>query len=573
MAQRRKWTAIVLTCQSKDNALALQKELDIWQAKGVIEEGVILLTVEDPSSQVVNTDVLYDTHVLIFHLGRCFPCDGCGHAFVTLPLSRQQAASEGLVTNLELLLHMMTYQVAVNSPPGVWVCSTDMFLNIPEILDERSFAGVDVCAVSVPVSVNYARQHGVYKISSEGLLEDIIYQGSMEAINSCSLPSGQVPVVSGVVYFSVKIAEKLLMSPLNACTTYLGLDSGARPTKLSLFFDILLSMCSDVTREAFISGERSNPCGQSVAVATSHPDHQLVNSARRTVWQLLRGSKACVGQCLRPSMWSLSQASSVVTTSGSYSYMSCTGHRGHILRSLDPEQTTWLARRHTHSFVQSDAASDDAVFINSIVDSEITVGSGSVLSHTHLPPGLKVGQDSIISGICSSDFQECQFALPDNVVLQVFHLSLQCLKTDVSQRVLTLFGREDDLHRPMNDPISTFCSNPWQHLFTTTGVCKEDLWDAHVDKTKQCLFTARLFPVFHCHGKVHWTDVLWLISPGNSDSLLRRLYFRVAERQIQETLMQGTDRGLTGLYVTAVTEGYSHAILSVLDQGSSRYVK
>ena len=52
---------------------------------------------------------------------------------------------------------------------------------------------------------------------------------------------------------------------------------------------------------------------------------------------------------------------------------------------------------------QSDAASDDAVFINSIVDSEITVGSGSVLSHTHLPSGLKVGQDSIISGICSSD--------------------------------------------------------------------------------------------------------------------------------------------------------------------------
>ena len=39
--------------------------------------------------------------------------------------------------------------------------------------------------------------------------------------------------MSGVVYFSVKIAEKLLMSPLNACTTYLGLDSGARPTKVS----------------------------------------------------------------------------------------------------------------------------------------------------------------------------------------------------------------------------------------------------------------------------------------------------------------------------------------------------
>jgi len=67
--------------------------------------------------------------------------------------------------------------------------------------------------------------------------------------------------------------------------------------------------------------------------------------------------------------------------------------------------------------------------------------------------------------------------------------------------------------------------------------------------------------------------VFWLDHDDVCGCCFRRLYFRVAERQIQETLMQGTDRGLTGLYVTAVTEGYSHAILSVLDQGSSRYVK
>ena len=91
--------------------------------------------------------------------------------------------------------------------------------------------------------------------------------------------------------------------------------------QLSLFFDILLSMCSDVTREAFISGERSNPCGQSVAVATSHPDHQLVNSARRTVWQLLRGSKACVGQCLRPSMVSVSGQYLAISQASSGPYL------------------------------------------------------------------------------------------------------------------------------------------------------------------------------------------------------------------------------------------------------------
>ncbi|KAI0236301.1 L-fucose kinase [Lamellibrachia satsuma] len=558
MAERVKWTAIVLTCQNKDSALALQIELDIWQTKGIIEEGVILLTVEDPSSQVgsggatlnallvvtehicarqgysvVNTDVLYDTHVLIFHLGRSFPCDGCGHAFVTLPLSRQQAVAEGLVTNLELLLNMMTYRAAVNSPPGVWICSTDMFLELPEILDVQSFAGVDVCAVSVPVTVDYAKQHGVYKISAQGLLEDIVYQGSVETIKTCSLPSGRVPVVSGVVYFSAKIAEKLLMSPLNACTTYLGLDSGARPTQLSLFFDILLSMCSDVTREAFISGERCGPYGQPVGAIISHPDLQLMTGARRMVWQLLRGCKARV----------------VVNTAGCYSYMSCAGHREHILRLLDPEQTTWQINKQTHSFVQSDVVSDDAIFVNSIIDTGTSVGSGSVLSHSHLPTGMKVGHDSIISGICSSDL-------------------------------------------PVTDPTSTFCNRPWQHLFTMTGLCKEDLWDTHLEGKGQCLLTARLFPVFHCHGKIDWRDVLWLMTPGDKDmshrwrsswrlsleeilsnvdlaaefDWRRRLYFSVAKRQVRQTLMAHMDRGLTQLYVSAVTEGYAHAMLSVLDE-------
>ena len=40
--------------------------------------------------------------------------------------------------------------------------------------------------------------------------------------------------MSGVVYLSAKIAEKMLMSPLNACSTYLGLDSGARPMQVGI---------------------------------------------------------------------------------------------------------------------------------------------------------------------------------------------------------------------------------------------------------------------------------------------------------------------------------------------------
>ena len=88
--------------------------------------------------------------------------------------------------------------------------------------------------IAFPGSLAYALNHGVYLTDSQGLVLDIYYQGTKAEIQRCVGPDGLVPLVSGVVFFSVETAEHLLAThvspPLDACT-YMGLDSGAQPVQ------------------------------------------------------------------------------------------------------------------------------------------------------------------------------------------------------------------------------------------------------------------------------------------------------------------------------------------------------
>uniref|UniRef100_A0A8C5CDC6 L-fucose kinase n=1 Tax=Gadus morhua TaxID=8049 RepID=A0A8C5CDC6_GADMO len=255
-----RWTVIILTCQHKDSVYAFQKELDLRQTRGSVGPGTLLLTASDPEERlgsggatlnallvaaehlsaraghtVVTADVLEHSHILVLHTGRDYPWGGCSRAFSWLA---EEAASPRLtapVCCVDQLLDRLDTQICPGSPPGVWVCSTDMLLSLP--LDYapswEGFSGVRVLAL--PGDPSFAAHHGVYLADQQGTVKDIIYRGSSEEIQRASLPDGNVPMVSGVVFFSSSVSERLLQThvtpPLDGCT-YLGLDSGAPPLQV-----------------------------------------------------------------------------------------------------------------------------------------------------------------------------------------------------------------------------------------------------------------------------------------------------------------------------------------------------
>ncbi|XP_040191024.1 L-fucose kinase-like, partial [Rana temporaria] len=126
--------------------------------------------------------------------------------------------------------------------------------SVPRI-EWNQFCGARV--IALPGSPEYARNHGVYLTDRKGTVRDIVYRGSEERIRACLLEDQHVPLVSGIVFLSSETAERFLgtlaSSPLDGCT-YQGLDSGAEPLEISLFLDVLMSMCEDVTEDRFLSG-------------------------------------------------------------------------------------------------------------------------------------------------------------------------------------------------------------------------------------------------------------------------------------------------------------------------------
>ncbi|XP_031978130.1 L-fucose kinase isoform X1 [Corvus moneduloides] len=586
------WSAILLTCRRGHGSVsALQRELEVRRLRGGLgpRPPALLLAVEDPWAHlgsggatlnallvaaehlsaragctVVTADVLRDARILILHVGRDFSFDDCGRAFTCLPAEEPGAPAEALVCNLDSLLGTMTHRLCVGSPPGVWVCSTDMLLTVPSTpgVNWDSFQGVRV--IAVPGSPAYARNHGVYLTNEQGLVRDIIYKGTEAQIQQCAGPDGTVPLVCGIVFFSSDAAEQLLAThvipPLDACT-YMGLDSGAPPIQLSLFFDIVLCMAGGMTEEDFVKGGGDTS----------------VRSARSVLWTALRGfplSMACI-------------------PNASYDYM--TASASDHIRSLTllPGSASHLRFCKTaHSHVDQPCLLEDGSSVtNCLLEGAVQLAAGSVIQHCHLQGPLVIGPGCLLSGLDVGSSPALRGHPLRDVVLQGHHIRLR----DLPCRVFTLTGRLDDWQIPVEE--ATYLNVPWAEFFQQTGVREGDLWDAETPRRSRCLLSARLFPVLHAREALGLEDVLWLLGLATvaSEQLTRwrmawrmswqellpcldteaelgarqALFFLQGQCKVRRVLLGCQDSSLLPLARSAVHEGYHEAMLGTLDEVAS----
>nr|XP_020017221.1 L-fucose kinase isoform X2 [Castor canadensis] len=585
------WTVIILTCQYKDSVQVFQKELEVRQRREQIPAGTLLLAVEDPEMRVgsggatlnallvaaehlsaragftvVTSDVLHSAWIFILHMGRDFPFDDCGRAFTCLPVENPQAPVEALVCNLDCLLDVMTHRLGPGSPPGVWVCSTDMLLSVPPNLGISwdDFRGARV--IAFPGSPTYAMNHGVYLTDSQGFVLDIYYQGTEAEIQRCVRPDGRVPLVSGVVFFSVETAEHLLAThvspPLDACT-YMGLDSGARPVQLSLFFDILLCMARSVSREDFLAG-RPPEMGQGDTDVASY-----LKGARAQLWRELRDQPLTM----------------VYVPDGSYSYMTSSASEflhSHTLPGAPGPQII-------HSQVEEpQLLGAGCSVISCLLEGPVHLGPGSVLQHCHLRGPIYIDTGCFLSGL---DIAQCEalhgLKLCD-VVLQGHHVRLH----GSLSRAFTLVGRLDSWER---QGAGTYLNISWSEFFKKTGIRDWDLWDPDTLPTERCLLSARLFPVLHPSRALGPQDMLWMLDPQEDGGKAlkawraswrlsweqlqphldraatlasrRDLFFCQALQKARHVLEARQDLCLRPLIRAAVREGCPGLLLTTLDQG------
>ncbi|XP_058702137.1 L-fucose kinase isoform X2 [Poecile atricapillus] len=450
-------------------------------------------------------------------------------------------------------------------PSGHW------FLSLPPGINWDGFQGVRV--IAVPGSPAYARNHGVYLTNEQGLVHDIIYKGTEAQIHQCAGPDGTVPLVCGIVFFSSDAAEQLLAThvipPLDACT-YMGLDSGAPPIQLSLFFDIVLCMAGGMTEEDFVKGGGD----------------ASVRSARSVLWTALRGFPLTIA-CI---------------PNASYDYMT-TSASDHI-RSLtllpgSASHLRFCKTAHSHvdvcpsipSLARPCLLEDNSSVTNCLLEGAVQLAAGSVIQHCHLQGPLVIGPGCLLSGLNVGSSPALRGYPLRDIVLQGHHVRLR----DLPCRVFTLTGRLDDWQSPMEK--ATYLNVPWAEFFQRTGVREGDLWDAEMPRGSRCLLSARLFPVLHAREALGLEDVLWLLGLATvaSEQLARwrtawrmswqellpcldmeaelgarqALFFLQGQRKVRRVLLGCQDSSLLPLARSAVHEGYHEAVLRTLDEVAS----
>ncbi|XP_056272027.1 L-fucose kinase isoform X2 [Pseudoliparis swirei] len=581
-----RWTVVVLTCQHKDSVSSFQRELQLRQQRGSLSAGSVILTVQDHKEPlgsggatlnallvatenlssraghtVVTADVLDEAHILILHSGRDFPWSSCSRAFCWLPEEPDHRV-QAPVCCLDLLLDRLGTHICPGAPPGVWVCSTDMILSIPPDyrLSWDGFSGVRVLAL--PGDVSYAANHGVYLADQQGHLRDIIYRGTQQQLQQALMEDGKLALVSGPVFFSRSVSEKLLQAhvtpPLDGCT-YLGLDSGAPPLQLSLFLDLLKCLCSDLTQDQFVTEHRagcSSPAG---------PEGATVRRSRAELWRLLRGETISLAY----------------VPCGRYDYLTLSG-RSHVERLC----CDWT-NRNTLSHIQSEDAVDAGCrIINSVLEGDVAVATGAVVQHCHLQGPLKVPSGCLLSGLqmMTSSQSAGQLRLVDDVIVQVHRIQVGELRLSVS----TVMGAHDDLELSSDDSSASFLNQGWSFFFSRTGIQPEELW---VRGEGSSLLEARLFPVLLPRGGAVGVEggVGWLL--GGAGCLRRwreawrlslkevmaltcqeaelqwreELLLLAGRRRVTDALRSRSDVCLLPCFRAAVLGGQQGALLQSLD--------
>ena len=617
--EKSNWTAIVVTCFSPELAECVGKELELMKKYGSISTETTTVAIADPQPNIgsggatinavlvisemlsakegyhtLTSDVLRDSKILLVHMGRHFIFDSCGRAFTCLPYSNE--SSVGLVTNFDLLLHTVTENIAINSHSGLWVCSSDMMLSVPEefTVEQSYFESNQNTAIcfSAPSTVEYALNHGVYCLNENNDLKNIIFQGSKAEVEACKVDgTEQVPIVSGIVFFPVSIAEKILsmhtLSPLDSCTYY-GADNEIEPQKLSLFFDIILCMVEDINKLDFVSGCRSGSFGkQNCDKAVD----ELVELTRSQVWNTLKGTKATCYYMKEATFKYIDMTYSPLDFCKFLQNTPSFNSKFEYSNIVHSHLAIKTGYKNSNLDICTTKVSSKSIVINSCIGEGTIVEKNTIIMHCSIPEGLRIGKNCYLNGLDFESFKSLNSKeIPDN--LMIVQLKTMFPNNKVKDSFL-IFNNDVNFCQPLsketssNELISSFQNK------TTIESCGISA------------FLSKVHPTFHIQYSVTLQDSLdsflnnnfkqgsqqyWYLSAadiiGHVDiqeefKIRSEQFCKVATLKIIDDLNTNTRYNNTNkssykiskYFKYFVNYGYVDSLLNVLDQNAIDAVK
>lgn len=500
----QRWTAVVLTCALESLQEGLEEECHRLSTGGLLPDHDLLVVAVDPvqpgdhqkgkpgpgvgsggatinavfvaierlSAQLqhttVTTELVYNSRILVVHVGRMLPhCPG-GAALLRVAPQQTFVPPHVQVTPPTLLQHTLwaATKLSEKTPSGVWVTSLDTFLPcssdvVCPIPAPGPDAGAVVCTVQAPLEL--AAQHGVVLKGDSQHINNMVYRVPLEDLKK-TFKDATASVISGAVYLSPALTETLLglhtLPPLDRCTYY-GMDSGVPSLQVSLYFDLLLPLCSDVSYEKYVNGH----CGATYAQAESYSTlyHQESHLARLQIWKQLQGFTKALA-------WPLGKV------------------KHHYLAKNLPYKDSVLPLLPPVSISYGDESKDDSsniVTINALLSGSITTSEEKVYildSWLGKDVSLTLAGPCFLNGL---QLHNCtaSLTLPGGCMWQQF--------AGAHHDVVTCYGWTDSITQLHEEATATIFNTNWSVFFAKTGIVKEELWGNPGEV--QDLISAKLF--------------------------------------------------------------------------------
>ncbi|CAI7999674.1 L-fucose kinase [Geodia barretti] len=239
-------------------------------------------------------------------------------------------------------------------------------------------------------------------------------------------------------------------------------------------------MTADIEEEEFVSGQsRAGPAQQSSAI---------MRRARTHLWNTFSGTKM----------------------------------RAVHLVGVQHDYLRHVAADVCNRYLQSHE--EKHCVINSRVQSEATIGDGSVLINCNIQHPIVIGANCFLSGVTNTllELQAADLSpvlsVPDGIALQEIRVTMgtaqKCFHLDVG----VVYGINDLLTASEGSEGATFCNRPWSEFFERTKIQSSELWPT----TPHNLLTAKLYVASHTHPEATTEDILWLaIGSPSEETLLR----------------------------------------------------
>ncbi|XP_055339839.1 L-fucose kinase-like isoform X2 [Paramacrobiotus metropolitanus] len=494
-----------------------------------------------------------------------------------------------MASNILQLYNFVTEKLMPEFGDGVWICSTDMLIeyaNSAKLI--KSIARPDACIITVGATPEYASYHGTVLTNEDGSVKDILYAAQTARLSHYAV-DGSVKLISGIVYVSHEIAERLLSlqaAPPLECCTYMGFDVGAHPHPVSLYFDIILAMCKDISEGDFM--HRSSSITRMDAREGGDADRDTAFKVRRLIWDNMRRFSLysahvddsahhyfSVGLCLQEHLKTI--------------YLNSKSKAVHTVISSSRENKLDEAKEEIYAintcFSNSRLYEGPVYAFNSFIDDGLILQPNTCVQNI----------DTRQSGNAISN----NLTLKSGLCLQEIQMILQS-QTNTNIRVPVVYGISDVLMEPFR-PEGKYCGLKWDEFFKATQLTELDLWPAK--NTRKSIWTAKLFPVLTSAGEPKLDGLFWAFDNLTNNqldpekwrfswrysleeiflrldtaaefALKRFLFYDILVEKLMTVLNQGQDFYFVPYFNSAVVDGFAEKILNALDMvaaGSSHGV-